>query len=45
MTGSLEAQTMKKILLSFLFGAALVASSCAFAENAVDGEKNENQRF
>lgn len=26
---------MKKLLLSFLFGAALAASSCVFAENAV----------
>lgn len=29
---------MKKFLLSFLFVAALAASSCAFAENAVNGE-------
>lgn len=29
---------MKKLLLSFLFGAALATSSCAFAENAVNGE-------
>lgn len=29
---------MKKLLLSFLFVAALAASSCAFAENAVNGE-------
>ncbi|WP_288507773.1 cyclophilin-like fold protein [uncultured Treponema sp.] len=29
---------MKKLLLSFLFSAALAAGSCAFAENAVNGE-------
>ncbi len=29
---------MKKNLLSFLFGAALAASSCVFAENAANGE-------
>lgn len=29
---------MKKLLLSFLFVAALATSSCAFAENAVNGE-------
>lgn len=29
---------MKKLLLSFLFSAVLAAGSCAFAENAVNGE-------
>ena len=29
---------MKKLLLSFFIIAALAASSCAFAENAVNGE-------
>ena len=29
---------MKKVLLSFLMAAAFAASSCAFAENAVNGE-------
>ena len=35
---------MKKIVLSFLFGAALAASSCAFAENAVT-ENGENMKI
>lgn len=34
----MEARLVKKLLLSFLFSAALAAGSCAFAENAVNGE-------
>ena len=34
----MEARLVKKLLLSFLFSAVLAASSCAFAENAVNGE-------
>lgn len=34
----MEARLVKKLLLSFFIIAALAASSCAFAENAVNGE-------
>lgn len=34
----MEARLVKKLLLSFLFSAALAEGSCAFAENAVNGE-------
>ena len=34
----MEAWLVKKLLLSFFIIAAFAASSCAFAENAVNGE-------